>query len=185
MLIEALQLEIEQIKEEMEKVLESLRYELSKIRTGRANPLILASVLVDYYGSLMPVNQVAAITVVEGRQLVIKPYDRSIIKQVIAAITKANLQVSLQDQGDYIRMNVPQLTEEKRKEFVRQVKKITEEMRVRIRNLRREINEIIKKSKLPLDDVKSYQEDIQKLTDEYIAKADAIALEKEKELMTV
>lgn len=185
MLIEALQLEIEQIKEEMEKVLESLRYELSKIRTGRANPLILASVLVDYYGSLMPVNQVAAITVVEGRQLVIKPYDRSIIKQVIAAITKANLQVSLQDQGDYIRMNVPQLTEEKRKEFVRQVKKITEEMRVRIRNLRRDINEIIKKSKLPLDDVKSYQEDIQKLTDEYIAKADAIALEKEKELMTV
>ncbi|WP_338967223.1 MULTISPECIES: ribosome recycling factor [unclassified Spiroplasma] len=185
MLIEALQLEIEQIKEEMEKVLESLRYELSKIRTGRANPLILDSVLVDYYGSLMPVNQVAAITVVEGRQLVIKPYDRSIIKQVIAAITKANLQVSLQDQGDYIRMNVPQLTEEKRKEFVRQVKKITEEMRVRIRNLRRDINEIIKKSKLPLDDVKSYQEDIQKLTDEYIAKADAIALEKEKELMTV
>ncbi|WP_342262524.1 MULTISPECIES: ribosome recycling factor [unclassified Spiroplasma] len=185
MLIEALQLEIEQIKEEMEKVLESLRYELSKIRTGRANPLILASVLVDYYGSLMPVNQVAAITVVEGRQLVIKPYDRSIIKQVIAAITKANLQVSLQDQGDYIRMNVPQLTEEKRKEFVRQVKKITEEMRVRIRNLRRDINEIIKKSKLPLDDVKSYQEDIQKLTDEYIAKVDAIALEKEKELMTV
>ncbi|WP_342277443.1 ribosome recycling factor [Spiroplasma endosymbiont of Nephrotoma flavescens] len=185
MLIEALQLEIEQIKEEMEKVLESLRYELSKIRTGRANPLILDSVLVNYYGSLMPVNQVAAITVVEGRQLVIKPYDRSIIKQVIAAITKANLQVSLQDQGDYIRMNVPQLTEEKRKEFVRQVKKITEEMRVRIRNLRRDINEIIKKSKLPLDDVKSYQEDIQKLTDEYIAKADAIALEKEKELMTV
>ncbi|WP_338981643.1 ribosome recycling factor [Spiroplasma endosymbiont of Eupeodes luniger] len=185
MLIEALQLEIEQIKEEMEKVLESLRYELSKIRTGRANPLILASVLVDYYGSLMPVNQVAAITVVEGRKLVIKPYDRSIIKQVIAAITKANLQVSLQDQGDYIRMNVPQLTEEKRKEFVRQVKKITEEMRVRIRNLRRDINEIIKKFKLPLDDVKSYQEDIQKLTDEYIAKADAIALEKEKELMTV
>ncbi|WP_215826496.1 ribosome recycling factor [Spiroplasma endosymbiont of 'Nebria riversi'] len=185
MLIEALQLEIEQIKEEMEKVLESLRYELSKIHTGRANPLILASVLVDYYGSLMPVNQVAAITVVEGRQLVIKSYDRSIIKQVIAAITKANLQVSLQDQGDYIRMNVPQLTEEKRKEFVRQVKKITEEMRVRIRNLRRDINEIIKKSKLPLDDVKSYQEDIQKLTDEYIAKADAIVLEKEKELMTV
>jgi ribosome recycling factor len=185
MLIEALQLEIEQIKEEMEKVLESLRYELSKIRTGRANPLILASVLVDYYGSLMPVNQIAAITVIEGRQLVIKPYDRSIIKQVIVAITKANLQVSLQDQGDYIRMNVPQLTEEKRKEFVRQVKKISEEMRVRIRNLRRDINEIIKKSKLPLDDVKSYQEDIQKLTDEYIAKVDAIALEKEKELMTV
>ncbi|WP_342264607.1 ribosome recycling factor [Spiroplasma endosymbiont of Clivina fossor] len=185
MLIEALQLEIEQIKEEMEKVLESLRYELSKIRTGRANPLILASVLVDYYGSLMPVNQVAAITVVEGRQLVIKPYDRSIIKQVIVAITKANLQVSLQDQGDYIRMNVPQLTEEKRKEFVQQVKKITEEMRVGIRNLRRDINEIIKKSKLPLDDVKSYQEDIQKLTDEYIAKADVMALEKEKELMTV
>ncbi|WP_342224141.1 ribosome recycling factor [Spiroplasma endosymbiont of Asaphidion curtum] len=185
MLIEELQLEIEQTKEEMKKVLENLRYELSKIRTGRANPLILASVLVDYYGSLTPVNQVAAITVVEGRQLVIKPYDRSIIKQVIAAITKANLQVSLQDQGDYIRMNVPQLTEEKRKEFVRQVKKITEEMRVRIRNLRRDINEIIKKSKLPLDDVKSYQEDIQKLTDEYIAKADVIALEKEKELMTI
>ncbi|WP_339024540.1 ribosome recycling factor [Spiroplasma endosymbiont of Agriotes lineatus] len=185
MLIEELQLEIEQTKEEMKKVLENLRYELNKIRAGRANPLILASVLVDYYGSLTSVNQVASITVVEGRQLVIKPYDRSIIKQVIAAITKANLQVSLQDQGDYIRMNIPQLTEEKRKEFVRQVKKIAEEMRVRIRNLRRDINEIIKKSKLPLDDVKSYQEDIQKLTDKHIAKVDVIALKKEKELMTI
>lgn len=185
MLIEELQLEIELISSEMEAVLNKFNYELNKIRTGRANPLMLESIAVDYYGSLTPVNQIAAINVVEGRQLIIKPYDPSVVKQILGAIKKNNLQVTTQDQGDYIRIIVPPLTEQVRKDLIRQVKKVAEEMRIRIRNLRRDINETIKKTKLSVDVIKSYQEDIQKLTDDYISKIDDISKNKEQDLMII
>lgn len=185
MLEEELELEISDTEENMKKVITNFQSQLNKIRTGRANPLMLESVLVDCYGSNMPLNQLASISVSEGKQLIIKPYDRSILKSAIIAITKANLDCSLQDQGDYIRLIIPQLTEETRKNYVREVKKITEEMRVNIRNLRRDINEVIKKSKLSEDVLKLYQKDIQDLTDSYIKKLEIISEKKSEELMTI
>lgn len=177
---------LKQTAGKMEKAIEAFRSELTTVRTGRANPSILDHVEVDYYSSMTPVNQVASITVVEGKQLVIKPFDRSVLKEIETAILKANLGFNPQNDGTVIRINVPSLTEDRRKELTKVVSKMAEEAKVAIRNVRRDANDAIKKNKdFPEDLQKDGQEKVQKLTDEQIKLIDKIAEEKSKEIMSV
>ncbi len=178
-----------QAEEKMQKALESLLYELARVRTGRANPKILEPVLVDYYGAKTPLNQVAGISTPEPTQLLIKPYDKSLVKEVEKAILAANLGVTPNNEGEQVRIVLPQLNEERRQTLVKQVKQMAETGRVKVRNARREANDAIKKlekaSELTEDDSVSYQDDVQKLTDSYIEKIDQELEAKEKDLMTV
>lgn len=176
-------------EERMQGAIDSLHRELSRLRTGRANPQMLDPVRVDYYGAPTPLNQIGNIAVPEANQLVVKPYDRSIVKEVEKAILSSNLGVTPNNEGDQLRIVLPPLTEERRKELVKQVKKVGEDAKVSIRNIRRDANDAIKKlekaSELTEDDSKSYQEDIQELTDQYIEKIGKETETKEKDLMTV
>ena len=178
-----------QAEENMEKALDSLHYEMARIRTGRANPQILDPVRVDYYGAQTPLNQLASISTPEANQLLVKPYDKSAIKEVEKAIQAANLGLNPNNEGDQLRIVLPKLNEERRKQLVKQTKEIAEEARVKIRNARREANDAIKKlekqKELTEDDSKEYQEDVQKLTDKYIAKVDESLKNKEEDLMSV
>ncbi len=178
-----------QTEEQMEKAIDSLHHELAKIRTGRANPKMLDSVYVDYYGAQTPINQVGAITTPEANQLLVKPYDRSILKDVEKAILAANLGVTPNNEGEQIRIVLPQLNEERRKQLVKQVKKIAEDAKVKVRNARRDANDAIKKlekaSDITEDDAIAYQEDVQSLTDKFIEKIDQDLTSKEKDLMSV
>lgn len=176
---------ISKATERMDKAIEALHHELATVRTGRANPNILDRVSVDYWGSMTPVNQVANISVVEGRQLVIKPYDRSTLKSIERAIFEANLGLNPQNDGTIIRISIPPLTEDRRKELVKQVSKMAEQSKVAIRNIRRDANDAIKKGDFSEDEVKRAQEQVQKKTDEYIKKVDKINKDKEKDIMTV
>jgi len=176
---------IENLKAKMEKSISSFHYELATIRTGRANPTILDRVQVEYWGSMTPINQVANISVVEGRQLVIKAYDKNTLKDIERAIHEADLGLNPQNDGQIIRIIIPSLTEERRKELAKSVGKYAETAKVAIRNVRRDANEDIKKESLPEDEEKRAQEQIQKLTDQYIKTIDGIAKEKEKEILTV
>lgn len=176
----------EELVERMDKAIESYERDLASVRTGRANPTMLDRVQFDYYGTPTPINQMASVSVQEGRQLVIKPYDNSTMKDIERAILESDLGLNPQSDGTLIRLNVPALTEERRKEFVKHVKKFAENAKVAIRNIRRDANDSIKK----LDDVsedekKRAQEDIQKQTDRYTKKIDEIAAVKEKDILTV
>ena len=176
---------LENTKERMEKTIEAFQKDLANVRTGRANPNMLSTVMVDYWGSPTPVNQVAGISVVEGRQLVIKPYDKSTLKNIERAIFESNLGLTPQNDGQIIRITVPPLTEDRRKEFVKQVWKYAEQAKVALRNIRRSANDEIKKADLAEDEEKRGQEKVQKLTDQYVKKVDEIGKVKEKDLMTV
>lgn len=169
----------------MDKAIDSLHRELATVRTGRANPTILDRVCVDYWGDMTPVNQVANISVVEGRQLVIKPYDRSTLKNIERAILEADLGFNPQNDGQIIRIVIPPLTEERRKEYAKQVSKMAEQAKVAVRNIRRDANDAIKKGEFTEDEQKRATEKVQKKTDEYIKKIDTIAKEKETDIMTV
>ena len=170
----------------MNKAIESLHGNLATIRTGRANPQILDRVHIDYYGSSTPINQVSSISVVEGRQLCIKPFDKSIMKEIEKAIEEADLGLVPQNDGTMIRINVPALTEDRRRELSKSASKMGEEAKVAIRNVRREANDAVKKNKeLPEDQAKQANEKIQKLTDEFVKKIDTIVDEKSKEIMAV
>ena len=170
----------------MQKALDRLDYEYSTIRAGRANPAVLEKVSVDYYGAMTPINQMAQIAVVEGTQLVIKPYDRSIIKDIAHAIQAANLGLNPQAEADVIRIQVPQLTEDRRKELAKDAQKYGEEAKIAIRNVRRDANDAIKKDKeLPEDEQKQTLEESQKLTDKYIKDVDSICEAKKKEILNV
>jgi len=171
-------------EEKMEKSVASFQNNLVSIRTGRANPGMLSGVEADYYGSPTPINQIAGISVVEGRQLVIKPYDKSALKNIERAIFEANLGLTPQNDGQLIRIVVPALTEDRRKELVKQVKKLADEAKVSIRNIRRRANDQIEKGD-DEDEVKLGKKDVQKLTDTYTKQIDDIARDKEKDLMTV
>ncbi len=172
--------------EKMNKAIEALKATLATINTGRATPLLLEKVQVEYYGSLMPVNQVASISVSEGRQLVIKPFDRSIIKDIEKAISQADLGFNVQNDGELIRINIPPLTQERRQEYAKVAHKYGEESKVAVRNIRRDANDAIKKNKeLTEDQSKNGQEEVQKLTDEFIKKIDVLVKEKEKEITTI
>ncbi len=180
-----LNLILDETKEKMNKTIDSFKGELSTVRAGRANPNMLDRVMVDYWGTPTPVNQTSGISVVEGRQLVIKPYDRSILKDIERAIFEANLGLTPQNDGEIIRITVPPLTEERRKEYVKQVKKYAEDTKVAIRNIRRSSNDEAQKADLPEDQEKQAKEKIQKLTDEFVKKIDQLTKEKEEELLTV
>lgn len=176
-------------EDKMKKTLESLKRELGSIRTGRATPALLDRVQVDYYGNLTPVNQVANISIPDPRSLLIQPWEASLIPEIERAIMKSDLGLNPNSDGATIRLNLPQLTQERRAEFVKVANKKTEEARIAIRNIRREANDLLKKlekaASLAEDDVKKTQDDIQKMTDRYIKDADHMLAVKEKEIMEV
>lgn len=177
---------IENAQSKMDKVIENFEYNLVQIRTGRANPNMLESISIDYYGNMTPLNQVSAITVPEGRQLLIKPYDKSLLASIEKAINEANLGINPQSDGENIRLNIPALTEETRKLLVKDVAKYAEEAKVGIRNVRRDANDGIKKDKdLSKDEIKEYQDDVQEMTDVMIKKIDDISKAKEADLLKV
>ena len=176
-------------EEKMEKAINQLHREFGSIRSGRANPMILDKVLVDYYGAPTPLRQMSQVSVQDGTTLVITPYDKTIIKEIEKAITKADIGVTPNNDGSTIRLNFPPLTEERRRETAKEVKKYGEDAKVAIRNVRRDmvddLKKIEKEENLPEDTVKSNQEDIQKLTDKFVGLIDSLVADKEKEVMTV
>lgn len=181
-----IELIIEELVERMEKALDSYSRDLVTVRTGRANPSMLDRVSVQYYGSPTPINQMASVSVQEGRQLVIKPFDSTALKDIEHAILEANLGLNPQNDGSIIRINVPALTEERRKEYAKQVWKYAESAKVAMRNIRRDANEQVKKlSDISEDEKKRAQEDIQKQIDAFTKKVDQIGAEKEKDILTV
>jgi ribosome recycling factor len=177
---------LEITEEKMMGAIDNLESNLRQIRTGRASSQMLERVQVEYYGAMTPINQMAQISVVEGTQLVIKPYDRSIVKDVAHAISAANLGLNPQAEADVIRIQVPQLTEDRRKELAKDAQKYAEEAKVAIRNCRRDANDAIKKDKeLTEDDKKQTLDDSQKLTDKYIKEIETICEAKKKEILNV
>lgn len=176
-------------EEKMEKAIAQLHREFGSIRSGRANPMILDKVLVDYYGAPTPLRQMSQVNVQDGTTLVITPYDKSILKEIEKAIIKAEIGITPNSDGICIRLAFPPLTEERRKEIVKDVKKIGEEAKVAVRNIRRDMTDDLKKleksENLPEDMVKDNQDKIQKLTDKYTGIIDKAVAEKEKEVMTV
>ncbi len=174
------------VEEKMEKGLNGLNKHLVTIRTGRANPAMLDRVQCDYYGSLTPINQMASIQVVEGRQLCIKPFDKSMTKDMEAAINGSDIGFPVQNDGDTLRINIPALTEETRKSLAKEAHKMGEESKVVIRNVRRDGNEAVKKDKELTEDLKKdAQDQIQKLTDKYIKLIDDTVAEKTAEIMAI
>ncbi|HHT87230.1 MAG TPA: ribosome recycling factor [Clostridiales bacterium] len=180
---------LDMAKEKMSKTIANLTKELSTLRAGRANPAVLDKVLVDYYGTPTPINQMANISVPEPRLLVISVWDASMLNAVEKAIQKSDIGINPANDGKVIRLVFPELTEERRKELVKQVKKKGEEAKVAIRSIRRDANEQVKKERkeslITEDDQKALEEDIQKLTDDKIKEIDNIIAEKEKEIMEV
>lgn len=175
-------------KMHMEKAIQHLEIELTKIRAGKANPSILDNVLVDYYGTKVPISQTASINTLDARTLVIQPWEKNMLTPIEKAIQLANLGFNPQNDGNVIRISVPPLTEERRKELVKLSKQIVEEGKIGVRNARKEAMEAIKKLQkngMPEDEAKALEQKIQKLTDEYIAKCDKHLELKEKEIMTV
>ena len=173
-------------EEKMEKAVDQFEAHLSTVRTGRANPNLLDRIEVDYYGAMTPINQIASISVSEGRTLVIKPYDKGSLKDIEKAINASDIGLPPQNDGTVVRITVPQLTEETRKQYCKQVSKFAEEAKVLVRNQRRDANDALKKDKsIPEDESKAALEESQKLTDKYIEKIDDIAAKKEKDIMTI
>jgi ribosome recycling factor len=165
-----------------------LSYELTKIRAGKATPNMLDGLTVEYYGSLTPLNQVSSITTPDARTILIKPWEKSMLPEIEKAIRNANLGFNPQNDGECVRINVPPLTEERRKELVKIVNKEGEATKIRIRNVRKETNEDLKKllkEGVAEDLVKDAEIKVQKLTDSYIAKIDELLSKKEIEIMTV
>jgi ribosome recycling factor len=176
-------------EEKMQKSIEFLTKDLSTLRAGRANPAMVEKIMVDYYGEATPINQLGNITVPEARLLVIQPWDKSIIPAIEKAIFKSDLGVTPSNDGNLIRIAIPQLTEERRKDLVKVVKKKGEETKVAIRNIRRDSNDMTKMSEkeklLSEDESKKGMDEIQKFTDKYVKKVDGILQAKEKEIMEV
>jgi ribosome recycling factor len=180
---------INDAKQRMEKTVDALRNDLMSIRAGRANPALFNRVQVEYYGALTPLNQLAGITTPEARLLIIQPYDKSIMGEIERAILKADLGLTPSNDGQVIRIAIPPLTEERRKELVKQVKKTAEEAKVAVRNIRRDANDSLKKvekdGEITEDELKRLMDDVQKLTDQTVVKVDDVASNKEKEIMEV
>jgi ribosome recycling factor len=173
--------------EKMQKAIAATQHELASLRTGRANPQILERVVVDYYGTPTPVPQMANVSVVDGQTLVIQPYDRSQLAEIEKAIGKSDLGLTPNNDGSVVRLNVPPLTQDRRKELVKTAHKYGEEGKVAIRNVRREgidqIDALKKTDNLPEDEIKRQHDRVQKLTDATIQKLEAIVQGKEKEIM--
>ncbi|MBO2531715.1 MAG: ribosome recycling factor [Thermoactinomycetaceae bacterium] len=175
--------------EKMEKAIQVLKRDLASMRAGRATPALLEKVTVSYYGSEMPVNQLASISAPEPRLLVVQPWDKSALPEIERAILKSELGLTPTNDGNVIRIAIPALTEERRAELVKVVKKSGEEAKVAIRNVRRDANEEIKKmgknGEISEDDVRRGQDEIQKLTDRYIREVDEVIAAKEKDIMEI
>ena len=174
-------------KDNMGKVIEALKKELKRVRTGRASLSLLDGIKVDYYGTLTPLNQIATVAAPESRLITIQPWDTTVIKEIEKAVLKSDLGLTPSSDGKIIRIAIPPLTEQRRKELVKIVHKISEEYKVSVRNLRRDANELIKDikkdGKISEDDAFKSQEKIQKITDEHIGLVDACYKEKEKEIL--
>jgi ribosome recycling factor len=177
---------VEQTKSKMSKSVESFEGELATVRTGIASASILDRIEVMYYGFKTPLNQVASISVPEPRMLLIKPYEKSTLKDIEKAIVEANIGLTPNNDGTVIRIIIPALTEERRKELCKQVSRYSEDAKVAIRNIRRDANDAVKKNKeISEDSRKGLEEDIQKLTDEFVKKIDSISKDKEKDIMSI
>lgn len=183
--MEELEMVLLEGEEKMDKAIAAYERELSTVRTGRASASLLDSIMVDYYGVPTPVKQISSISIPEANQLYIKPYDKSSIKTIESAIFASPLGLTPQSDGTGIRLILPKMTEERRRELVKQVGKMEEQAKVAIRNVRRDVNDDIKKLSLPEDDEKGYLDDVQKLTDDKIAKIAKITEEKNKDLMSI
>ena len=177
----------EDARESMGKTITSLKNELKRVRTGRANLALLDGIRVDYYGTPTPVNQMASLSVPESRLITIQPWDVSVIKEIEKALLKSDLGLTPSNDGKIIRITIPPLTEERRKQLAKTVHKACEDHKIAIRNLRRDANEMLKTLKkdgdIAEDDAFKGQDQIQKITDEYIAEIDEIYKEKEKEIL--
>jgi ribosome recycling factor len=178
-----------QLQKEMDVSVGALRKELAKLRTGRASTALLEHIVVEYYGATTPLNQLATLSAPEPRLLVIQPYDRSAMGDVEKAILKSDLGLTPNNDGKIIRVPIPQLTEERRRELVKHVKKVGEEFRVSVRNHRRvaveQLKESEKKKEMTADDSKHGQDRVQKITDEFIGRIDKVVKAKEEEIMEV
>lgn len=179
--------QIKAFEGKMQKRIDSLKNELSAIRAGRANPAVLDKVMVDYYGTPTPVQQVAAVSVKEGKMLVIQPWDKSLIRAIEKAIQTSDIGINPNNDGSVIRLAFPPLTEERRREISKQAKKYGEEAKVSVRSIRRDANEKLKEMKksaeITEDDEKNGEEQVQKMTDKFCKEIDGIVAAKEKEIM--
>ncbi|MFC4387430.1 ribosome recycling factor [Gracilibacillus marinus] len=180
---------LNETKEKMLQATKAYSKNLATVRAGRANPALLDSIQVEYYGALTPLNQLSSITVPEARLLLITPFDKTVIGDIEKAIQKADLGLSPSSDGNVIRLNIPPLTEERRKDLVKVVGKYAEESKVQIRNIRRDANDQLKKNEkngeITEDELRGHQDDVQSLTDEYTKKIDQLTKEKEQEIMEV
>ena len=182
-------MDFKHIEEKMDKTISILQENFAEVRAGRANPAILNKIKVDYYGTPTPINQVAGISVPEARLIVIQPWDASLLKEIEKEILKAEIGINPNNDGKVIRLAFPELNEERRKEIVKDIKKMAEESKVSIRSVRREgideAKKMQKDSEITEDELKSAEDQIQKLTDSKIAEIDKVLAEKEKEVMSV
>ena len=180
---------IKEAESNMKKSIELLKKEFASMRAGRATPALLDKIMVNYYGTPTPVNQLANISVPEARLLVIQPWDKSSLPEIEKAIMKSDLGINPASDGSVIRLVIPQLTQERRKELVKTVKKKAEEGRVAVRNVRRDINDHLKsrqkEGKMSEDELKRAQDEVQKLTDRHIKEIDSLLASKEQEIMQV
>ena len=177
-----------QFDEKMQKTMNNLSEEFGSIRAGRANPHVLDKLRVDYYGTPTPIQQVGNITVPEARMIQIAPWEKSLIKDIEKAILSSDIGITPSNDGVVIRLVFPELTEERRKDLVKEVKKKAEECKVAVRNIRRDGNDAFKKlakAEISEDEIKELEENLQKITDKYIKEVDAMAEEKSKEILTV
>ena len=178
---------LKELKANMEKSIQALHKDLNRVRTGRASLSLLDGIMVDYYGTLTPLNQVATLAIPESRLITIQPWDTTVIPVIEKAIQKSELGLNPMNDGKIIRISIPSLSEERRKELVKVVKKIVEESKVSLRAHRRNVNEKLKKMKsdkdLSEDEYFKRHDEIQKITDEYINQSDTISSDKEKEIL--
>jgi ribosome recycling factor len=184
--MEEIELYLDDAKSQMNKALQHVGHELGKIRAGKANPSMLDGILVSYYGTSTPLNQVSSMTTPDARTIFIKPWEKGMIPEIEKAILTANLGLNPQNDGQQVIINIPMLTEERRKQLVKQVGHECEQGRISIRTVRKETNEELKRIKgVSEDDVKNAEERVQEMTNEFIAKIDALMKKKEGEIMTI
>jgi len=180
---------IKNSEEKMKKVIEVTKREFMSIRTGKASPAILDKIVVDYYGTPTAINQLANVSAPESRLIVIQPWDKGVLAEIERAIMKSDLGINPTNDGSVIRLAIPPLTEERRKELAKGIKKDGEEKKVAVRNIRRDANEHLKKmekdGEISTDENKKAQDDIQKLTDKYVKEVEQVVVNKEKEIMEV
>ncbi len=176
---------INETESKMKKAIESLENKFTNVRAGRANPAMLNGIMVDYYGTPTPINALATITIPEARQLFIKPFDKGALKDIDKALFEANLGITPTNNGEFIILTIPELNEDRRREYVKQVKQLSEEGKVALRNAREDARNNVKRAEFPEDETNRYYEDIQKLIEKYNKVVEEKTKIKEQELMSV